>query len=121
MRKNFSLKWMLVAIALVAGLFAAISTGQLQGLVIYLSVVLALVIYATPAEVNFGDRALILLMGVGAAMVSWCILSGFFLSQTIGRGWYRGELDEIGGWATGIFVAAWRASCLFSKKSPHLS
>jgi hypothetical protein len=115
MPKNFSLKWMLLAIALLAGLFAVVSAGQLQGLVIYLSFILAMVIFATPAEVNVGARALILLMGTGAAMIGWCLLSGCFGLQSVGSGWYRGQLDEIGGWATGIFVAAWRASCVFSK------
>lgn len=113
--KNFNLRWLLISVALIAGVFATVGAGGLQGLVMYLSLILAIVITAAPGPATLISRVLVLFMGVGGAMVGWCLLSGMFPYQSVGMGWYQGSLDGIGGWATGILVASWRASVLFAK------
>ena len=113
--KNFNLRWMFIAVALIAGIFATVGAWGLQGMVMYASLILVIVITAAPGPPSPVSRVLVLFMGVGGAMVGWCLLTGWFGYVSVGQGWYRGSLSEIGGWAAGILVAAWRASVVFEK------
>ncbi|MCG8648414.1 MAG: hypothetical protein MI861_01195 [Pirellulales bacterium] len=115
MPKRFSLKSMLIAAAVIAGLLAALATRELIGLVVYISVLLACFILFAPAPTNLTNRVLILFLGVGAGLVGWCFLKGAFGYVSVGTSWYSGDADEIGGWSVGIFIGAWRASVLFSR------
>ena len=119
MPKNFRLKSLFIAIGLFGCSLGAVINFGLQGWVTWLSVLLTLLILLAPGHANFPCRLLVLFSGVGAGMVGWCILHGTFGSQEVGHGWYRGSLDEIGGWSTGIFLGAWRALFLFTEAADY--
>lgn len=113
--KQFSLFWMFVVITIVACGLGSILTFRMQGLVTYIAILLAILILVAPAKTPLLSRTLILFMGTATALVSWCVLHGMFGSDAIGQRWYGGDLDEIGGWASGILVGAWRAAIVFDR------
>lgn len=118
MPTSFSLRSVLIAIALFACALGAIMLAEGQGLVCFAAVLLAVTIFLAPSNESFASRMLIVLMGVGAGVAGWCALHRLFGDDMIGRYWYRGRLDEMGGWAIGIFIGAWRASHVLRRTQP---
>ncbi len=114
--KNFSLKWLLIGVTVISCLFGALAAGGLQGLVIYLCILMGIYTLLAPAPASMSARGAVIFVGIGAALLSWCVLQGMFGSLSIGQGWYRGNLAEIGGWGTGLLASAWRASHLLNDR-----
>ena len=119
MNMKYSLRWMLVFVGLIAGLFGALLTGELMGLVIYISIVLFLFVFWVPSTAPLGLRISVLFLGVGAGLIGWCVLDGFFPGRSIGQRFYHGPLADAGGWACGVFATSLRLSQILVALPPN--
>ena len=113
-KKNFSLKWLLLVMLAFGVFFGAYTALQLYGVVIAVSLVFACFLLTAPAEIELTQRILVFFISSGATILSWIMLHGLGWSNIV-PGW--GPLDEIGGWATGVLVGAWRMSQLAQASS----